>query len=92
MESFYRSNHLGGARIGARVYDVQKQDGPKINGWRDPEEHSLYWYQIKAPRAAFRLVLSGYYRPALGSSRKFPSLPDTGSKRRQLFGTRNSVR
>ena len=45
MEKVYGSDHLGLARVGARVRDL-KDKGCIIQGWRDEEKQSLYWYQL----------------------------------------------
>jgi hypothetical protein len=34
------------ARVGARIWDIQKKYGVKIIGWHDFETPKLYWYQI----------------------------------------------
>jgi hypothetical protein len=44
MEYVYGSNHLGLARIGARVYDLIHKDSFKIVGWHDDENPTVYWY------------------------------------------------
>ena len=41
----YGSEHLGIARISARIYGL-KQRGHKIQGFRDPEHATLYFYQL----------------------------------------------
>lgn len=45
LEEIYGGGHLGIARIGARVHDLKKQ-GYEIEGFRDEENPSLYWYQL----------------------------------------------
>jgi hypothetical protein len=47
MRVVYGSDHLGVARIGARVWDVQKKYGVKVDGRHDPEKPSLYWYRMR---------------------------------------------
>lgn len=42
----YGSEHLGLARCGARVWDLKKKYHVQINGWHDPENASLYWYEM----------------------------------------------
>lgn len=44
-ELVYGGSHLGLSRIGARVYDLKKKRYD-INGWKDKETPSLYWYQL----------------------------------------------
>jgi hypothetical protein len=36
------------SRVGARVYDLKTKYELNINGWHDPKNKSLYWYQLKA--------------------------------------------
>ena len=52
MSAVYGADHLGLARVGARIWDVQKKYGVKIIGWHDEENHSLYWYQMDAAPVA----------------------------------------
>lgn len=47
MRVVYGPEHLGVARIGARVWGVQKNHGVKIDGRPDADKSSLYWYQSK---------------------------------------------
>lgn len=44
-----RKIYSGGAlaRVGARIFDVQKKYGVKIIGWHDHDNPKLYWYQIQ---------------------------------------------
>jgi hypothetical protein len=42
----YGGNHLGLARVGARIWDIKKKHNVEIKGWKDKENPSLYWYQI----------------------------------------------
>ncbi|CAG0941186.1 hypothetical protein BROC_01325 [Candidatus Brocadiaceae bacterium] len=37
------------ARVGARIWDIQKKYGVKIRGWHDSMNPKLYWYQIVPP-------------------------------------------
>jgi hypothetical protein len=37
------------ARVGARIWDIQKKFNVKIEGWHDHDNPKLYWYQIKLP-------------------------------------------
>lgn len=48
MEKVYGGSHCGLARVGARIWDL-KQDGKEISGRKDPDNHALYWYQLKKP-------------------------------------------
>lgn len=45
LQEVYGSEHLGLARVGARIWDL-KQAGKNIVGWKD-ENKQLYWYQLK---------------------------------------------
>lgn len=46
LQEVYGSEHLGLARVGARIWDL-KQEGKNIAGWKDKDKSSLYWYQLK---------------------------------------------
>lgn len=46
IEQVYGGSHLGLARVGARVYDLRRE-GYEIEGWKDKENPSIYWYQMK---------------------------------------------
>ena len=49
LEAVYGDDHLGIARIGARIADL-KNRGAVIEGRRDPKKPSLYWYRMtKSP-------------------------------------------
>lgn len=41
----YGGEHLGLARVGARIYDL-KAEGHKISGWDDPLSPTIHWYQL----------------------------------------------
>jgi hypothetical protein len=45
--SVYGAAHLGVARIGARIFDLQKKYGVKVSGWKDKIRPSLYWYKME---------------------------------------------
>ena len=42
----YGRNHLGLARVGARIYDIKQEYDVTITGWHDEKKPSLYWYQM----------------------------------------------
>jgi len=44
------------ARVGARIWDVQKKYKVAINGWHDRQNAKLYWYQMERPRKLAVLV------------------------------------
>lgn len=46
------------ARVGARIWDVQKKYGVKIDGWHDHDNPKLYWYQIQEPKPLPAVSLS----------------------------------
>lgn len=46
MKKVYGNDHLGLARVGARIYDIKVKYGVRINGWKDENKPSLYWYQL----------------------------------------------
>lgn len=45
LEKVYGNEHLGLARVGARIWDL-KDEGHKINGWNDPLKPTIHWYQL----------------------------------------------
>lgn len=47
LEKVYGSSHLGLARLGARCWDLKK-NGYDIIGWHDPDNRTLYFYQLKS--------------------------------------------
>lgn len=50
----YGDEHLGVARIGARIYDIKKKHNLVIKSWKDEVKKSLWWYQIE-PAAEVRV-------------------------------------
>lgn len=46
MSIVYGGDHLGLARVGARIWDLKKK-GYEINGRKDKENMTLYWYQLE---------------------------------------------
>jgi hypothetical protein len=63
----YGLNHPGIARI----YDVQKQFGVKIDGRKDPETSSLHWYKM---RPVVVPVLPPAFDPPKIDLDKFPNV------------------
>ena len=49
MARVYGGDHLGLARIGARIYDL-KGKGCDIRSWRDLDQPTLWWYQMAKPK------------------------------------------
>ena len=45
MDKVYGGDHLGLARVGARIFDA-KQKGYSIVGRRDKNKSSVYWYKM----------------------------------------------
>jgi hypothetical protein len=43
VEKIYGAG-LSLSRVGAKLYDVQKKYGVKIEGWHDTENPKFYWY------------------------------------------------
>lgn len=43
----YGDEHLGVARIGARIWDIKKKQNLQIKSWRDEVKKNLWWYQIQ---------------------------------------------
>ena len=58
-----RKENLSLARVGARIYDVQKKYGVEIVGRKDKENKKLYWYSmqkikvLEIPKEAKQAVL-----------------------------------
>lgn len=46
LNDVYGSEHLGLARLAARVYDLKKRMNVQIKSWADPEHPSLTYYQL----------------------------------------------
>lgn len=42
----YGADHLGIARVGARIWDVKKKYGVEIKSFRDKHNKTLWWYQL----------------------------------------------
>jgi len=52
LEKIYGGSHLGLARVGARVYDLNQKfrkenRAIEVVGWKDKENHALYWYHMR---------------------------------------------
>lgn len=49
MAVVYGSSHLGLARVGARIWDLNHKGlgRYKIRGWKDENKPTLYWYQLE---------------------------------------------
>lgn len=46
LKNVYGSEHLGLARLAARIYDLKKRMNVQIRSYPDPEHKSLTWYQL----------------------------------------------
>lgn len=46
MKVVYGSDHLGVARIAARISDLRKRGVMVKPAWPDKEKPTLYWYQL----------------------------------------------
>ena len=46
LEEVYGGDHLGLARVAARIYDVKKKYHVNIKCWSDSERRTMSWYQI----------------------------------------------
>jgi hypothetical protein len=44
MQKVYGGDHLGLARVGARIHDI-KADGHEIKGWKDKTNPAIYWFR-----------------------------------------------
>jgi len=42
------------SRVGARIFEL-KQKGHDIIGWKDKENRTLYWYQLRPVKNPFHL-------------------------------------
>lgn len=42
----YGDEHLGLARVGARIWDLKKKYRLNIESWRDPKIKTIWWYQL----------------------------------------------
>lgn len=54
LREVYGGDHLGLARLAARIYDVKKKYGVTIEGWKDDVNPALYWYQISVTTNVFK--------------------------------------
>jgi hypothetical protein len=45
----YGSDHLGSARIAARIADLRKEGHDIPNAERDEHDPTVYWYRMKVP-------------------------------------------
>lgn len=45
-EKIYGNEHLGLARVGARVWDIKRQKGATIESWGDKEKKTIWWYKM----------------------------------------------
>lgn len=59
MRIVYGSEHLGLARVGARIWDLKRQ-GIVINGWSDEKIPSLFWYQMTPVKTYEPQTIAGY--------------------------------
>lgn len=51
LSQVYGSEHLGIARIAARIYDMKQQYNVEVDCWKDKKTKTLFWYQItKMPK------------------------------------------
>ena len=66
QESLFGGTKYGAFRLGARIFDIKEKYGVEINGWKDRQNPSLYWYQLKVkePDDIDRLFKS--VRPVFG--------------------------
>lgn len=49
MAKIYGNDHLGLARVGARIWDIKKKYNVVIDSWDDKNKRSIHWYQIIIP-------------------------------------------
>ena len=50
----YGANHLGLARVSARIHDL-KMEGHNITGRKDKNNPTLYWYMLKIEDTLFNI-------------------------------------
>lgn len=65
LDNVYGVNHSGIARISARILDLRKK-GHDIAGWKDTNNPTIYWYQLKSPVKNTTDQRSGIHPPAQG--------------------------
>ena len=53
MKVCYGDDHLGLARVGARIWDIKNKHNVEIESWKDKDVPSLWWYQIKQKDTLF---------------------------------------
>jgi len=51
VEKVYDADMATIARVGARIYDLKRVYGFKIEGWHDRINRKLWWYQLIKPPA-----------------------------------------
>lgn len=51
MDVVYGNDHLGLARVGARIFDTKRKYGVCIHSWPDRNKRSITWYQIIEPES-----------------------------------------
>ncbi len=49
MREVYGDEHLGIARVGARIHDLRHKHGLTIRAWRDETRRTVTWYQLIPP-------------------------------------------
>lgn len=47
MRVVYGGDHLGLARVGARIYDIKQVKKVEIESWPDADNRALHWYRMK---------------------------------------------
>jgi len=52
MAKVYGSDHLGIARIGARIHDLKEKYDVSVSSWKDKRIRSLWWYQLSGNQEA----------------------------------------
>lgn len=66
MAKVYGGSHLGLARAGARVWDIKNNVDKYgliiIEGWKDKDNPSVYWYQLKQVKK-IQPITTQVYRP-----------------------------
>lgn len=64
LREVYGGEHLGIARIGARIWDLRHKRGLHIRSWTDAEKPSLTWYQLQTQEVVRQVKRSIYVEHA----------------------------
>lgn len=85
LKEVYGSEHLGIARIGARIYDLRKK-GYTINSWSDPLKPTLTYYQLIPRNLNGQLINVDHQIPTERTEQTHS--PNPGVARQKMFEMR----